>query len=171
MFATIRQESLIMEASGDSILGEQTWPSEDELRHADSLMDAGRGRERRTTPEALPSGMSSYQADWYMDDEGHFNDELASEDGDDVQQADDDDDMHLPSEPKADAKADAMFPDEMDTPQDEAARRRFARYRALQSFRQSPWHPKENLPQEYAKIYAFENFGKQFITLICTVRI
>ena len=57
------------------------------------------------------------------------------------------------------AKDDKEFPDELDTPADVSARLRFARYRALQSFRSSPWHPKENLPTDYARIYQFENFG------------
>ena len=50
------------------------------------------------------------------------------------------------------------FPDEIDTPQDVAARVRFARYRALQSFRSSPWHPKENLPPMYSRIFQLEDF-------------
>lgn len=53
---------------------------------------------------------------------------------------------------------DQEFPDEMDTPQDVSARVRFARFRALQSFRSSPWHPKENLPQSYSQIFQFEDF-------------
>lgn len=56
------------------------------------------------------------------------------------------------------AEQDAEFPDEMDTPHDISARLRFARYRALQSFRASPWHPKENLPAEYARVFQFEDF-------------
>ena len=150
-----------IEAKGDSLVGEQTWPSEEEMQHADSLLDEGRGRGRRTVPGQLPSGMSSYQADWYVDEEGNF--ELASEEGDDFDE--DNKTTHSKLESTGSsverkAHEDAMFPDEMDTPQDEPARRRFARYRALQSFRSSPWHPKENLPHEYSRIYAFENFGK-----------
>ena len=57
------------------------------------------------------------------------------------------------------ADDDLEFPDEMDTPDDVAARVRFARYRALLSFRSSPWHPKENLPIDYSRIFQFENFS------------
>ena len=56
------------------------------------------------------------------------------------------------------ASDDQVFPDEMDTPHDVSARVRFARYRALQSFRTSPWHPKENLPVSYSRIFQFEDF-------------
>lgn len=59
----------------------------------------------------------------------------------------------------AQAKDDKEFPDELDTPADVTARLRFARYRALQSFRSSPWHPKENLPTDYSRIFQFENFS------------
>jgi pre-rRNA-processing protein TSR1 len=33
------------------------------------------------------------------------------------------------------------------------------RYRGLKSWRTSTWHPKENLPPEYAKIYNFRNWA------------
>jgi len=53
-----------------------------------------------------------------------------------------------------------MFPDEVDTPMDVAARIRFQKYRGLKSFRTTYWYPKENLPLDYARIWQFENFDR-----------
>lgn len=46
---------------------------------------------------------------------------------------------------------------QMDTPRDVAARLRFAKYRGLRSWRSSPWDAKEGLPQEYGRVFAFQN--------------
>jgi len=49
------------------------------------------------------------------------------------------------------------FPDEVNLDPSESARKRFAKYRGLKSFRASYWDPKENLPVEYSQIYQFQD--------------
>ncbi|KAM4627480.1 pre-rRNA-processing protein TSR1 homolog isoform 2-T2 [Polymixia lowei] len=58
------------------------------------------------------------------------------------------------------ARANEMFPDEVDTPLDAPAKIRFQRYRGLKSFRSSPWDPMENLPLNYSRIFQFQSFER-----------
>uniref|UniRef100_A0A7S3QW21 Bms1-type G domain-containing protein n=1 Tax=Dunaliella tertiolecta TaxID=3047 RepID=A0A7S3QW21_DUNTE len=55
---------------------------------------------------------------------------------------------------------DAEHPDEMEVPLGVSARVRFQKYKGLKSFRSSPWDPKEWLPKEYSRIFAFENLHR-----------
>jgi pre-rRNA-processing protein TSR1 len=50
------------------------------------------------------------------------------------------------------------FPDEVDTPLDEEARKRFIQYRGIKSLKNCNWDPFENLPADYSKIWRFQNF-------------
>lgn len=199
-----KQDPLFMEAARDDLAGEQTWPTEAEMDEAMRNLDEGAGRNRRNIPAVIPEGMSSYQADWFMDEQGVWDGEgeapmnevavggaaaaaaavAATQGGDedaepfvDEGAADDEDETFTMNGSMLDAPfaagkgqaekqrlraladSDVQFPDEMDTPDDRAARERFAKYRALQSFRSSPWHPKENLPRDYSRIFQFENFS------------
>ena len=208
---------LILFADGDALAGEQTWPTEEEMMNVgqeDMLVDtqdSGTGRSRRIIPTDIPVGMSDYQADWFVDENGDVEWDDDDEDMDedegsmeeqpdyDVHEAntmlgeekkkpeepldeyerdekmlmEDDDEFSIAGSVLAKitpaqgleekrlhhADDDREFPDEVDTPADQAARLRFARYRALQSFRSSPWHNKESLPIHYSKIFQFENFA------------
>ncbi|CAG6001285.1 unnamed protein product [Menidia menidia] len=58
------------------------------------------------------------------------------------------------------ARSHELFPDEVDTPRDIAARVRYQRFRGLKSFRSSPWDPMENLPLDYSRIFQFQSFER-----------
>ena len=190
------QDPLCMEAEVDPLAGEQTWPTEEEMDAAMRQQDEGAGRHRRNIPVTIPEGMSSYQADWFVDEKGEWDEDeaqggaagAAEDQGEDespdlvpfptgaADEEEEDETFTMAGSMidapfaagkghaekqrlRALADNDQQFPDEMDTPDDRAARERFAKYRALQSFRSSPWHAKENLPREYSRIFQFENFA------------
>jgi pre-rRNA-processing protein TSR1 len=49
---------------------------------------------------------------------------------------------------------------QVETPGNMRASVRFAKYRGLKSWRTSTWDPREELPPEYARVFAFENFRR-----------
>ena len=83
------QDQLALEAVPDGLMGEQTWPSEAEMAAAEAVSfaetnvlgqtaaggDRSQGRDRRRTnaPVSVPVGMSDYQADWFIDEDGNFD--------------------------------------------------------------------------------------------------
>eukprot|EP00172_Hildenbrandia_rubra_P001286 Plantae.Rhodophyta-Hildenbrandia_rubra.ctg18322.p1 GENE.Plantae.Rhodophyta-Hildenbrandia_rubra.ctg18322~~Plantae.Rhodophyta-Hildenbrandia_rubra.ctg18322.p1 ORF type:complete len:768 (-),score=162.52 Plantae.Rhodophyta-Hildenbrandia_rubra.ctg18322:3210-5345(-) len=168
-------EDLKSEAEPDWTMNEQTWPPEvndDDLE----------GNENKAASNKRKDGVSDYQATWIdeLDEEGVEGEGEKGENRSDkdVDMIDDGDggnrnpnDNDAESEDLEDmevdedevkrireaAKADAMFPDEVDTPLDQPARQRFAQYRGLKSMRSSPWDPKENLPDDYGRLYQFKD--------------
>jgi hypothetical protein len=76
--------------------------------------------------------MSTYQADWFVDEDGNWNGntEEGEEEGEDIDVNEEDDRTMVGNisigTTLQRARDDEDFPDEMDTPEDVAARQRFA---------------------------------------------
>ena len=64
-----RQQTLVTEAEVDPMEGEQTWPTEEELREADEAAALLKDEEDEKPVKKIPKGMSDYQAAWILDDE------------------------------------------------------------------------------------------------------
>ncbi|OBS83605.1 hypothetical protein A6R68_22406, partial [Neotoma lepida] len=164
-----QQETLQTEVFPDPMEGEQTWPTEEELDEANDLL-----KQRSRVVKKVPKGTSSYQAEWILDEgdesggegdeyddmqhEGFMEEESQSVHDDLYDEKVDEEAEERMLEKYKQERLEEMFPDEMDTPRDVAARIRFQKYRGLKSFRTSPWDPKENLPRDYARIFQFQNF-------------
>ncbi|KAK1158272.1 hypothetical protein AOXY_G23127 [Acipenser oxyrinchus oxyrinchus] len=71
-----RQESLQTEAELDPMEGEQTWPSESELKEAEEAL------KQQKVARKVPKGTSDYQASWIMEREGESEGEEEGESSD-----------------------------------------------------------------------------------------
>lgn len=200
-----KQVPLQRENIPDEMDAEQTWPTEEEIAHAQAET------KKMKLIKRIPKGTSEYQAAWIpdieekdaddsdeesddedMDGSGDDEDDFMScnsnpDSADEFEQDGDNDndeecisvvqseakvnddkydlDMDLQEERETfekikEARADKMWPDEIDTPLNIPARSRFQKYRGLESFRTSPWDVKENLPTDYARIFQFVNFDR-----------
>jgi len=146
-----KQATLESEATPDILSGEQTWPTEDEMK------DEVHPEEEKKRKKRVPVGTSSYQASWLPSDDS----DSEGEDMEDLEEPEDKVMQVTLEEWKRNRqefeKEELDFPDEVNTPTDISAKERFSKFRGLKSFRTSPWHPKELLPREYSLIYQIEN--------------
>uniref|UniRef100_A0A8C7QUP4 Pre-rRNA-processing protein TSR1 homolog n=1 Tax=Oncorhynchus mykiss TaxID=8022 RepID=A0A8C7QUP4_ONCMY len=162
-----RRESLQAEAEVDPMDGEQTWPTDTELLERvvtlNYMIDlwsqccCWHPLYGYVEPDAASGGGS--------DEEEEEEEELNSTS--DKGGADQRYDEHMDEAEEGEglkryreARANEMFPDEVDTPLDQSAKNRFQRYRGLKSFRSSPWDPLENLPADYSRIFQFQSFER-----------
>ncbi|CDF38733.1 unnamed protein product [Chondrus crispus] len=143
-------EPVESEAEVNEMMGEQTWPPEVEDVKEEDPVD-----------ELLAKYEEGIDDDDDAGTAGADDNMSGGHDAEDDAMADDD--MDIDEEEvkrvREAAKTNTLFPDEVDTPINQAARIRFARYRGLKSFRTGEWDPKEQLPPQYASLFQFRNLA------------
>ncbi|CAI5746524.1 unnamed protein product [Peronospora destructor] len=167
-------EDLRFESEYDPFAAEQTWPTNEELAEAEA-----EAKKQRQAETAANKGASSYQAAW-LDDEDDVDEADGMKDNEEEEDSavnqdfcktgekddEDDDDMFMvdddyvdQAQKRKDEEENMTFPDEVDTPVNQPARVRFARYRGMKSLRTSAWDPKESLPANYSRLFQFADFA------------
>lgn len=143
------QAAWILDGEGEAGDEDDETASDEE----DHQSDEGMTRDRSEFAQVQDGSV----ADMVLEEEDDgMTDGLGLDDEDDEQS--DHDVLNAVKAQRAAESNEKEFPDEVEVAPDVAARHRFARYRGLKSFRTSPWDPREDLPQDYARVFAFENF-------------
>jgi hypothetical protein len=174
-----RQDDMTVEATADTLMGEQTWPTEQEMQMNDNLNEDGvqvteaqdeedyenmnaegeDGEEDNDRVEGIEDFMAGIKQLKILvkDKKKAVKWEGEDEEEDDMDMDDLASTVSIRKKSLIRDKPEEENEDFVDTPIDIPARQRFARYRALQSFRTSHWNPKENLPSQYGRIFQFSD--------------
>ena len=148
-------EPVESECEVDETMNEQTWPPE-----VDDVEEEEEDPEKRLA-EQFDKELDKEEQDEKSDEDGMEMDdtndlmENVEEGANDDNSVDQDEVQRIRDQ----SKTDENFPDEIDTPMNQPARKRFARYRGLKSLRTGEWDPKELLPREYASLFQFRNLA------------